>query len=719
MFLENQKDLLLKLNEKLINLVDSASVPEIVKSYARPEYLRGIEYHQKYLSRLSMNGERVLDAGCGVGNWTIALSSFYEKVFSLEFNKDRLAFTKLAVEVANIDSTLVYGSIESLPFEDNFFDGVFCNGVIFLTDYKKSMSELARVLKPGGMMYISFDEMPWWDHLIIDRGPKEPHLIPMSCEMLINHAADLLDRFSESCSANDKRTKSLLFIIYLLTVFKSNEIDWLKKIRIVISLLKPLLLAIRVVSKKVTTDQDMLKIFFDSKFYFKSIQSVVERVYRYGTKAQVSKLICDFLKFLEGESCLSRGRRGYCINKTDMEFIVEKLDLRVLGTCSEGTINLHSIPMSINPIYEVNLGVSEMVIVKPMRSVDICLEFYKENARSAASKYSSITLKSFLSNISDKTDIGFMLWQQHRDEYKFIDSTNFLNSLLISICINKKTQEEKFFAIYQFLQDSLFHHPVIQLTDELHGIGSIRSIEIIQSGIGRCGHVALVASDLYKLAGYEAKIRQLNSHICCEVFFENRWRVVDADIFKAGIFPINYDGSWATLEDLSKNPTLLDKLPAIGHQLSNNGAWSKNFLNKHVQGYTDIGCGWERPYISYLYFGGQSIRPASPPKIRILNSNSEFTIIGEVTDLSIIDILIVISSSSRGWKYSDFPDATYLKPMDSEIKRLTVTPDHISSGVVIGANYANMYLNMYARNKYSVDNPEVYLWPGEEFILSL
>ena len=720
MFLGNQSGVLLNLDEKLINLVETAPVPDIVKFYARPEYLRGIQYHHEYLSRLGMTGERVLDAGCGVGNWTIALSSFYDEVFSLEFNKDRLEFTKLAVEVAKAHSTLLYGSIESLPFEDNFFDGVFCNGVIFLTDYKKSMSELARVLKPGGMMYVSFDEMAWWDHLIIDRGPKEPHLIPMSCEFLINHAADLLDRFSEAFVGSGVRDKSVLASAYLLTIFNNSNIKLGKsrKFRIITSLLRPLLLVIRSSSKH-ASDKPLYKLFDDTKFYINSIDKVAERVYRYGTKGQISKLIRDFTKFLEGETCLSEGRRGYCINKADMRAVAEKLDLHVLGACSEGALNLNSLPMKFNPVYQVNLGVSEIVMLKPIRSIEMPLEFYKENARSASSKYPVISLKSINSNVRGETDIGYLLWQQYRDEFKFIDNANFLNSLLNLIFTGKKTIEDKFLAIYQFLQDSLFHHPLIQLTDELCGISNIRSVEIIQSGIGRCGHVALVASDLYRLAGYETRIRQLNAHICCEVLFENRWRVVDADIFKAGIYPINDNGFWATLEDLSKNPILLDKLPAIGHQLSSNGVWSKSSLNKCMMGYTDLGCGWERTYISFLYFGGETIRPATPPQISILHNDSKYIITGEVTDHSIVDILIVISTCSRGWKYSDFPDSNYLKPMDSEVKRLIVTPDDIASGVVIGAIYANMYLNIYARNKYSADNPEVFLWPSEEYILSL
>ncbi|WP_372746615.1 class I SAM-dependent methyltransferase [Lutibacter sp.] len=46
----------------------------------------------------------------------------------------------------------VKADICNLPFEDNQFDVVFCNHVLeHITDDKKAMSELYRVLKPGGL----------------------------------------------------------------------------------------------------------------------------------------------------------------------------------------------------------------------------------------------------------------------------------------------------------------------------------------------------------------------------------------------------------------------------------------------------------------------------------------------------------------------------------------------------------------------------------------
>jgi SAM-dependent methyltransferase len=64
------------------------------------------------------------------------------------------------VQVANqrakekgVNFTARVGDLENLPFEDNIFDICFCGWVLHhFPDINASVSELARVLKPGGMI---------------------------------------------------------------------------------------------------------------------------------------------------------------------------------------------------------------------------------------------------------------------------------------------------------------------------------------------------------------------------------------------------------------------------------------------------------------------------------------------------------------------------------------------------------------------------------------
>lgn len=63
-------------------------------------------------------------------------------------------------EINNI--TPVCSGVTELPYEDNFFDAVFCYGVIFLTPWKDTLNEFRRVLRPGGKLYFNFNEIGWY-----------------------------------------------------------------------------------------------------------------------------------------------------------------------------------------------------------------------------------------------------------------------------------------------------------------------------------------------------------------------------------------------------------------------------------------------------------------------------------------------------------------------------------------------------------------------------
>ena len=71
----------------------------------------------------------VLDAGCGTGNYTIALSKYFGKMTGLDRNEAML----LRVKQKTLPSRNVEvksGNILAMPFPDARFDGVICNQVV-------------------------------------------------------------------------------------------------------------------------------------------------------------------------------------------------------------------------------------------------------------------------------------------------------------------------------------------------------------------------------------------------------------------------------------------------------------------------------------------------------------------------------------------------------------------------------------------------------------
>jgi SAM-dependent methyltransferase len=110
----------------------------------------------------------VLDAGAGFGQWTVCLAEENLQVESSDYSTIRVATVQAMIPELAIDNvTASRQSIEALDYPDRAFDGVFCYGVLFLADFRKALQEFARVLKPGGRLYISSNGPGWYLYNLI------------------------------------------------------------------------------------------------------------------------------------------------------------------------------------------------------------------------------------------------------------------------------------------------------------------------------------------------------------------------------------------------------------------------------------------------------------------------------------------------------------------------------------------------------------------------
>lgn len=108
----------------------------------------------------------VLDAGCGFGQWTLALARVNDRVEAVDASPDRLGVLERMAAAAGLGNIRTQrGRIESLPFEDEAFDAVFCYGVIFCADWKSALAEFGRVLGPAGRLYVTGCGLGWYLHL--------------------------------------------------------------------------------------------------------------------------------------------------------------------------------------------------------------------------------------------------------------------------------------------------------------------------------------------------------------------------------------------------------------------------------------------------------------------------------------------------------------------------------------------------------------------------
>jgi ubiquinone/menaquinone biosynthesis C-methylase UbiE len=99
-----------------------------------------------------------LDVGCGSGIVTRDIARFTKgKVIAIDGSEDMIGVAKKVLEdYRNVD--LKIGDAENLPFIDNTFDIVTCNLVLmWAEDPQKVVCEMARVVKPGGVILASLE----------------------------------------------------------------------------------------------------------------------------------------------------------------------------------------------------------------------------------------------------------------------------------------------------------------------------------------------------------------------------------------------------------------------------------------------------------------------------------------------------------------------------------------------------------------------------------
>ena len=136
---------------------------------------------EKYLSRLSAVGlvglEHVLDAGCGFGQWSLALARLCGRVTAVDDDPARVG-AAIAMAEGTPHRSVRRGSIEALPFPDATFDGVFCYSVIYYADVRRALRELSRVLKPLGALYVCSNGVGWYLYNIVARPNRTQDFDP-------------------------------------------------------------------------------------------------------------------------------------------------------------------------------------------------------------------------------------------------------------------------------------------------------------------------------------------------------------------------------------------------------------------------------------------------------------------------------------------------------------------------------------------------------------
>jgi SAM-dependent methyltransferase len=123
---------------------------------------------EKYLERLSLIGfeglGKILDLGCGFGQWTFSLSLKNGSISGVDIDARRIDLANLIREELNF-TDVNFEVVDTVPlltkFGANSFDGVFAYIAIPYMPWRDSLKDIASILRMDGLLYFTAYDLGW------------------------------------------------------------------------------------------------------------------------------------------------------------------------------------------------------------------------------------------------------------------------------------------------------------------------------------------------------------------------------------------------------------------------------------------------------------------------------------------------------------------------------------------------------------------------------
>lgn len=124
-----------------------------VSEYPRGQFI--LRTLRRYAPELDPRGARVLDVGCGDAGVLIAFAEAGARCAGMEPDPRSLERGRVRAQEHGVAVDLRQGFAEALPFADASFDLVVLDNVLeHVQDRDRTLAEIHRVLRPGGLLYL-------------------------------------------------------------------------------------------------------------------------------------------------------------------------------------------------------------------------------------------------------------------------------------------------------------------------------------------------------------------------------------------------------------------------------------------------------------------------------------------------------------------------------------------------------------------------------------
>jgi SAM-dependent methyltransferase len=166
---------------------------------------RGVELDRIWDALRLNRDARLLDAGCGTGQWAIALAERGVRVTGIDLSPEMIRFARDDAHARGLEIEWRTGDVTQLADPLAVFDAIHARVLLqFLPDIPAALRELRRVLKPGGRLLVSVPgalspiyRASWMRHLP-GGDPGNNYLLPWEMEnLLLEYGWRVIDGWGE------------------------------------------------------------------------------------------------------------------------------------------------------------------------------------------------------------------------------------------------------------------------------------------------------------------------------------------------------------------------------------------------------------------------------------------------------------------------------------------------------------------------------------------